>query len=215
MSNELIRPIDEDTTKAIQEAAKLGISLVTLTEKAGSYASGVLGQLPHNLVGLFADYITHTRIRRAAELFANTKRILDERSVKGPYEEVSPSIALPLLEAAVDETRDGLKQLWEKLLASAMDPERKHLVRKDVIAALKEFEPIDALILDIVYLREFNNSTNPRQAFSNKLGVSEDDVLASFYNLEKLKAVALSNAQTPTVSPGMAPLGNLLMKAIR
>jgi hypothetical protein len=112
MSNELIRPIDPDTAHAIEETAKFGTKLLDSGDKAAGYAAGVVKRLPHNLVGIIGDWVYHKRIRRWAELQAETKRILDERGVKEPYEDPSPSIALPLIEAAIDETRENLKEIW-------------------------------------------------------------------------------------------------------
>lgn len=41
----------------------------------------------------------------------------------------------------------GLKELWENLLANAMDPNRSQRVRVDLIAALKKLNPLDAAVM--------------------------------------------------------------------
>jgi hypothetical protein len=95
MSNELIRPIDPDTAHAIEETAKFGTKLLNSGDNAAGYAAEVVERLPHNLVGLLiGDWVYHKRIRRWAELQADTKRILYERGVKEPYEDPSLSIAV-------------------------------------------------------------------------------------------------------------------------
>jgi Predicted membrane protein (DUF2231) len=128
MADELIRPIDEDTAKAIEESAKALGKGFDLVGGLGAYLARALGGVPENLIGiLVGDWLIHKRVRRWSELQDETRRILDQRNVKEP--DISPSIALPLIEAALDEDREGLKELWAKLLATAMDPKRKHLVR--------------------------------------------------------------------------------------
>ncbi len=214
MSNELIRPIDPETARALEELAKFGTKLLDSGDQAGGYASSVLGRLPHNLLGLAGDWLYHKRIRRWFELQADTKRILDERGIKEPYEDISPSIAIPLLEAAVDETREGLREQWASLLAAASDPNRKDLVRQSLITTLKQMDPLDALVLKAV----FENGSpvwfpNGRDVLAEKLHKSQNEVHVSFNNLVKLQCISLPNL--PDLNPSIAPLGSLLMRALR
>jgi hypothetical protein len=214
-SKELIRLIDPETARAIEASAKFGTRFLDSTDKAGSFAVGIIGRLPHNLVGIVDDWVLHQRVRRWAELQADTKRILDERGIKEPYAEISPSIAVPLLEAAVDETREHLKQLWAKLLAAALDPKRNNLVRPSLIAILKQMDPTDALVMEQVDKNPSGNWTpNGRDAMVGALKVSQDEILVSFDNLTKLGCVAWGQSG-PHVNPIMAPLGRLLMNAVR
>jgi len=186
MSNELIRPIDPDTAHAIEETAKLGTKLLDSGGKTAGYVTGIFGHLPHNLVGIIGDWVYHKRVRRWAELQADTKRILDQRGVKEPYEEVSPSIALPLLEAAIDETRENLKEIWAKLLAAAMDPSRSGGVRLSFIATVKQFDPLDALVLKTLSLPSAPNSRDP---LANILQKSNAEIEISILDLIGLRCV--------------------------
>jgi hypothetical protein len=185
MSKELIRPIDPDTAHAIEEAAKLGIKLLDSGDKAAGYATGVLGRAPHDLVGIFGDWLYHKRLRRWIKLAAETKRILDEHGVKEPYEEVSPSIAVPLLEAAIDETREEPQELWARLLAAALDPKRSGQVRLSYINTLKQFDPLDALVMNELYTLSGEPHPNRRDYLAGKLGKSsnEIEVSAQAFNL--------------------------------
>jgi hypothetical protein len=78
----------------------------------------VLGTLPHNLIGLIDDWMLHVRVRRWFEL-QGTDRTLRARGIEN-REQVSPSGAIPLIEAAINEDRAVLKELWAKLLANAL-----------------------------------------------------------------------------------------------
>jgi hypothetical protein len=60
---------------------------------------------------------------------------------------VSPSLAIPLLRAAYDETRPQLQELWAHLIAAAMDPQRANRVRRSFIDTVQRLDPLDALVL--------------------------------------------------------------------
>jgi len=113
MPNELIRPIDPDSAHAIEETAKATAKAIDAAVQAGKYVGEVLGDLPHDLVGIMGDWVKHKRARRWAELSAETIKILEARGVDN-REDVSPSVAIPLIAAAINEDRDALKQLCAK-----------------------------------------------------------------------------------------------------
>jgi hypothetical protein len=147
MGNELIRPIDPDTARAIEETAKTGGKLIDAGSNVGAYIERVIGRAPDNIVGLLiGDWLIHKRIRRWAELQAETSEYLKRWQVKEPFEEASPSLAIPLVEAAVDENREGLKQLWAKLLAASIDPKRREFVRQSFVSTVKQMDPLDAAV---------------------------------------------------------------------
>ena len=101
------RPIDENTAKAIEESAKaLCRGLVLLADGALIWLE--LGGVPENLIGLLiGDWLIHKRGRRWSELTAETRRILDEGTSRSLIRmSVRPS---RLIEAALDEDREGLK----------------------------------------------------------------------------------------------------------
>src|SRR5215469_1605053 len=125
VSDELIRPIDSDTAHAIEETAKTAGKAIDLAAGTGKYLSQVLGRTPANLVGLLDDWLYHKRIRRLAKLNAETREHLKRWGAKEPFEDPVPALAVPLIAAAVDEDREELKDLWARLLASAMHPGRK------------------------------------------------------------------------------------------
>jgi hypothetical protein len=175
---------------------------------------GVLCDLPHDLVGLIGDWVKHKRARRWAELSAETVKILEARGVHN-REEISPSIAIPLIAAAINEDRDVLKQLWAKLLAAAMDPQRSKLVRSSVIEAVKLMDPLDALVLEAVHSNPSGNWVpSGRDHMMAALHVSQEEILVSFENLEKLQCISFPVAG-PHINPILAPLGRLIMQAVR
>ncbi|MGY4312928.1 Abi-alpha family protein [Bradyrhizobium sp. JR3.5] len=212
MGNEIIRPIDENTAKAIEESARFGGKLVDAGSAAGGYLSQTLGTLPHNLVGLIGDQVEYWRRRRFIELSADLERRLAERGVKGI--EPSPTLAIPILEAAVDETRSELKELWERLLANAFDPARTNSLRDSFVEILKKFDPMDALVFEAMAAPIGDLKPNARDFVLAQLQSksSIEEILVSFENLQSLGCI--SNVNRDSWNPVLSNRGRLLYRAL-
>jgi hypothetical protein len=74
-----------------------------------------------------------------------TEEILRERDVQDVIE-LSPNMAVALVEGAQEEGREQLMELWARLLANAMDP-NLNSVRQSFIEAVKNMDPVDAIVL--------------------------------------------------------------------
>jgi hypothetical protein len=151
MTNEIFGPA---SAKAIEELAKTGSKAIDAGTGLAAYFDGVFGELPANLVGFLGDYLEHKRMRLGADLWAETRKHLRMRGVTETVDP-SPSVLLPLLRAAMDEDRAGLKELWAKLLASAMDPKRAEFVRPSLITLLQQMDPLDATVLEFLATRHY------------------------------------------------------------
>ena len=189
----LIRPIDPDTAKALQEAAKAIGKATDLLSSTGGYAADVAGSLPHNLVGILGDKVFHSRRMRAIELDEAYRARLRQRNVEPA--EISPSVAIPLLEGAVDETRETLKEIWERLLANAADPSRRERVRLTFIDIVKRMDPLDTSVLKAIAAKKpppeanLSMKAGERHALARQLGVTSDEFEVSFDNLKRLELV--------------------------
>lgn len=206
MGNSLIDP---ETATAIAEASKTTSKALDLVGRVGNYSATVFGSLPHDLIGLLAaDWLHHKRVRRWAELTAKTEELLRNSGFERPFaemfEDVTPSLAVPLIEAALDETREGLKELWAKLLASAMHPQRQGWVRQSFISILKQMDPNDAFVL-----QEFNRNwqMNPNSLFG-------DEERVSIENLMGLRCLSLSPASGVQGNPYLTSTGRLFLRAL-
>jgi hypothetical protein len=215
MANELIRLIDPDSAHAIEETAKTAGKAIDAAVQSGKYVGEVLGDLPHDLVGLIGDWVKHKRARRWAELSADTDRILRDRGVEN-REDVSPSVAIPLIAGAINEDRDVLKQLWAKLLAAAMDPNRANLVTPTLIELLKQMDPLDTLILQqLVVSRDAIPSVpgnDLAEGLAKKFEVTRDDAFWSLEHLHELGCLAQSPNTLPR--PGVSAKGRILIRAV-
>jgi hypothetical protein len=209
MVDEIIRPIDEASAKAIAEVSIFGGKIVDASSAGGKWLSSVLGKLPHNLVGIIDDEVAHIRARRWIELNADLDRCMVERGVK---ERIEPSftVVLPLIEAAIEETRKELKELWERLLANACDPSRTGRVRTSFIVVLKKLDPLDARVLQAMS-NSGQLSPNARDFLQKALQVSNAEIMVSFENLTE---VGLIFSSVEKFNPHITDKGALLMRAL-
>jgi hypothetical protein len=212
MVDELIRLIDEPTAKALKEGAKAAQKAMDLATAAGAYGANILGSIPRDLIGyLIGDRLIHARIRQWNKLSSRTEEILELRGKrKDQIEEASPSVEIPLLEAALDESRDELIELWARLLAAAVDPDRKQFVRRNVIEVAKRLEPLDVLVLDSLHRAPLGANENPLSGLMSRLKSGSDDISLALSTLESaglLDGVSFGKAN-------FTALGRTLMRAI-
>src|SRR5258708_24261848 len=93
----------KESAKALQAIAPVAGKGIDALTRTGAYATVVLGKLPHDTVGLFGDYLHEVRLRKAAKLRQETRKILKEHKIDEP-KIIPPTIAVPLLTAAVHIT---------------------------------------------------------------------------------------------------------------
>jgi len=87
-----------------------------------------------------------------------TDRIRAEIDAGLPMEP-AVSVAVPLLQAAADESREELQDLWAALLTTSLLPDGETRVRKAFFGTLKAMEPTDAVLLN--WLKENGWATLP------------------------------------------------------
>lgn len=204
---------DDKLVLISDEQAKLGQEVVGASRELGGYLADILGDLPKDLVGLIAgDRVKALRAERIAILWGNVKKRLEDRGVK-QAEPLSLKLALPILAAAADENREELLNLWERLLAAAMDPNRQGFVRQSLISTVRQMDPFDVLVFKAVADNGAANWTpNGRDSIAARLQKSADEVLVSFNNLERLNCIVF--VREPKIDPLVSPLGKLLIRAI-
>ena len=201
-------PFGKETARAAQELAKTASNAIDAARDTASF-NRVLGNPIADAVGIaIADPLRFVRItsldwysRRVDEILA--KR--DANKLKG----APPRIAVEILEAAQDETRDELRELWARLLANAMDSCTQKNVRIEFVAVLKQLNPLDALILQ--RLSSVGNFINPHQ-FAQAQHLDTNDAATSILYLHDLKCV--DQAPTAAYTFKLSPRGIALLKAI-
>ena len=166
-----------------------------------------------NAIGRWGgDYLEEVRKRHREKLRRKTEEILRSRSVDSP-EHVSPSILLPLLEYAQDESRDELLELWAKLLAAAADPARARGYRREFVDIVRRLEPLDVLVLPIL-ADGAELAPSRREVIASRLSARQDDVVLSFRNLHKLELTSPEEGINPRSQPYLLPLGRQLLALV-
>lgn len=139
MSNNVVLMGDEQS-KAIQEAARFGSKALDIPIGLGKFIERLLGSVPEDLVGILGgDWL---RAKRAENLFRTLERferLVRKRGIKEPMQ-LSPNVATPMLEAASNESRSELQDIWSRLMAAAVDPSREKSVRASFIAIVKQMD---------------------------------------------------------------------------
>jgi hypothetical protein len=212
MAQEIIRPVDEDSARAIEQTAILGQKLTDAAIGSGGYLASILGRLPHNLVGIVDDRVAFYRAQRLKEMTEDLEKDLRDQGVK---ERVEPSftVLLPLVEAAIDENRAELKSVWRRLLANAFHPDRSSRVRGSFVEVVKKMDPLDAVVLQrMVEAGPGTLGPNARDFLRKSLELSIREILLSFDNLKKL---GLLDPTADPANPQVSDRGHLLIEAIR
>ncbi len=140
----------QETAKAVQEVAKATPAVIEAGTELARWVSSVLGTVPQDIVGItFGDYLRELRTRNLDRLRGKTEEILRQRGIEQP-EPIDPKVAIPAFEAASMESNEELQDFWANLFANAMDPTKDVSLRHIFIETLKQFESIDALVLNVV-----------------------------------------------------------------
>ena len=203
MGDDSLIPISDEQAKLLQQALQAG------RDTAGYFAD-FLGDLPKDLLGLLVgDRVKAKRIEKMAALWQRTRERLRDRGIDP--EPPSLKYAIPILEAAADEENEELQDLWSRLLAAAMDPNRRDAMRQSFIATVKRMDPIDALVFKAIHdngpATPWETSANV--AIASKLKCSTDEIIVSIEHLAELGCIFRHLDQ-----PHVKPFGNLLMNAV-
>ena len=144
--NDEIEAVTE-TAKAVKEGAKMGRAVVEAGSDLGRYVAKVIGTVPEDAVGLaFGDALKAKRWANAEKVFREAFSKMEARGVEN-LKEIDLKQIQPLLEAVSEESDETLQDMWADLLANAMDPNKDVHLQKVLINTLRQFEPVDAMIL--------------------------------------------------------------------
>jgi len=202
------------------EQAKLGTAAIEFVEHLGRYVARVLGDVPEDLVGVAGgDWLRVKRAENLVRMIHRAEERLKARGISEP-KHAALSIGLPLLEAAANENRDELVELWARLLAAAMDPSRAGSMRAAFVESLKNFDPIDALVFSGLD-RGLSEEVKPnlRDFFASKLGLTPDQVELSLIHLYDIgvawqPGVARMMHADAITSVSLTPLGRELRRSL-
>ena len=187
----------QETAKAVQEVAKLGGKAIDATDGLGTWLNRVFGEPIAETVGhVWTDRVRASRVaaaiydwQRLTTLLHNVDKKLRKRGVD-TTRVVPPKVALPLIEHATMENEDELHELWENLLAEALDPTKQD-ARKAYVSVLSELSGKDAIVLKQFYAewdyweaRKVDREKKARERYTSGIGAEDHETsTVLFYRL--------------------------------
>jgi hypothetical protein len=205
--------MDEANAKAVQaggtaiaETAKLGGKVVDAGTGFAGWLKNTFGTIPQDLLGIAGGDWLHQQRRRnllALEMRTETIRALIGA---GTAHEPSVSVVLPLLQAAADEARPELQELWAALLASALQPDGGRRVRRAFFDTLRQMEPADAALLDAIASKTEWRTGDYIQAYElvEHLDISPTEADVAEQALKRMGLVRDGNKRLALTSLGKA-----------
>jgi len=207
--NDAPDPFGREAAKAAQEIAKASSNAIDAAREAAQFFNRVLGNPIADAVGMtVGDPLRFVRILSIDWYSRKVEEILKTRGSK-KLAGAPPRLAIEILDAAQDETRDELRELWARLIANAMDETTCKTVRIEFVSILKQLNPLDALVLQ--KLAAHANFISPYQ-FSQAQHLDSNDAATSFLYLYDLKC--LQQNTTSNYEFMLSPRGLALLKAI-
>jgi hypothetical protein len=190
--------IPTEHVEATKELATFGTTIVTESGNLARYVGAILGTAPHDAVGIMLGEPLHAvRTLVAGALHMKVQRKLELWGVR-ETQPVSPSVAIPLIRAAYDESREELQNLWAALIAAAMDPARASRVRLSFIETLRQFDPLDALVLrTYTEIQGIENNNDNLGELARRVVRADDEVWLSIENLQRLNCFQQIYPVTP------------------
>ena len=168
---------------AIEETAKTAGKALELVQAAAP----AIGEMYGFLIG---DTIQHARAKRLERMAEKANKRLADRGVSEKAE-TPERLGIPLLEAAQTESREEMIDLWARLLANAMDPNRIGDVRSEYIEIIKKFEPLDVRIMDYIASKNPATDRTSKHQIFELIGCRESAAVVSVNNLEAIGCVRL------------------------
>jgi hypothetical protein len=204
--------VSDEQARALSAVANFGTTVVTESSNLARYIGRIVGTVPEDVVGLFLGDPLHAVRTLAAQWYDDKIREIHARRNVKRLEAVSLSVAIPLLRGAYDENREQLRELWAALIAAATDQERTGRVRLSFIDALRQFDPLDALILKERSAISGAASPTVITYLQARLGTSGEDIEISVENLTRLKCALYSPGNMANF--GLTSFGRGLLRAV-
>lgn len=140
----------EEIAKAVQSVAKFGDKVLETSQKVGGFFARVFKEPIQEVSGMVTDRLRFVRWRRLVSMSDEVNQILSSRGIEDTRS-VPPKLALPILEEASLEEDPKLQDLWNHLLANAMDPKFSGELRYGFIDMIKGITGIEAAIVNMFY----------------------------------------------------------------
>lgn len=105
----------------------------------------------YDLQAAWRDKVSAWRDRNAYLFQDKYEQFVRERGLEGKTVPAMLALAFPILENAVLEEDEPLRDLWANLLVTVTDPARQSEVKRGFIYLIKQLDAVDATVLDLLY----------------------------------------------------------------
>jgi hypothetical protein len=205
----------EEIARAVQKASDLGVKAIEISEKVGGFFAQVFKEPITEVAGMLTDRLKFSRWKRLVEMQDQVNDLLASREIT-ETRPVAPKLALPLMEEASLENDPTLQQLWNHLLANAMDPSFLGDLRVGFIEMIKGLTALDAKILDFFYLvlkgegrlmplEGVIKYSLKKEQIMQALNISESDYQVCAFNLMRIQCIAPAVISATGISFGDEP----------
>jgi hypothetical protein len=185
-----------NATTALAGVVSKGLDMASAV---GGYVFKIVGTVPEDLIGVLGgDYLHHQRRRNLAAMAAKTALRIEQIGGRAPeLTEPSASLVVPLLQAAADENREELQDLWAALLARAMTGGGRR-IRRQFFSIIEALEPSDAVVFEAVCRPPVRQEDRIIQEM-NACGIERSEYQVSIESLASLNLLKPSNTNSPIV----------------
>lgn len=144
--------LSDEAKAALARAAEKSVDpAFALANRVGDFLYRVVGGLAEDAVGIHWDNIKFRRFENKVRSIEKAEKIWRERGVETIRAPLPINFAIPLLEAAGLQEDEALSDLYARLLANALDPNRNIEPDPIFLRILQSLQPLDALIIERVY----------------------------------------------------------------
>jgi hypothetical protein len=141
---------DEEWAKTGQEVAKFGTTVIENTSKAAGFIAKYIDEPLSVLCGKWVDNKKCDRWEYQVKIRDKVNAILKERGCK-TIRMIPPKLGIPLIDNALLEDDDDLREIWCNLIANSLDPNFDREIRHTLIDMIRNLTSLDALILKYIY----------------------------------------------------------------
>lgn len=189
----------EEWAKAIAESAKLATPVVDKISNVPGFIVRYVDEPLSVLVGNWVDNRKLDRWKNLLKIQDIVNAELEKRGCKSKRM-IPPKLGIPLLDNALLEDDDDLREIWCKLIVNSLDPNFKEEIRSAFIDILKELTSFDAKILKYIYestpdknnlhkISDYNENKVSMDNIIKNINVQESDVYVSLFNLKRVQCV--------------------------
>ena len=151
-----------ESAKAIQEVAKTTGQAISTIEKIGDFFSKIMNESVVATCGMLADTLKFKRWKRQISLIEKAESIITDKKLSDKMRPISPKLALPIFQNASLEEDESLHDAWANLLVTALNPSCQ-IPRSSFIDIIRQLEPVDVKILNLIYKNHLEKSEEPRE----------------------------------------------------